>query len=359
MRIFEPKTLKTSLVTLVAVLLSSSYALSAPRNRDCNPYEFGDIANVRIVPEARIRAQDYSRISFRDHSSLIGLVGEGYDDFITNLPQGSRIFDSGGGYSIYGNDYALRGHEVITANAQDFYGQNLFPLADAEYLKRNFAELFTPGQGSPEKIGDLSFDVLARLAQQYKIPHPKYFSIDKYRSGPRSNLGYPITMQDRYEDMAQFIRRIKKAVAGNGNLDRRTGLVQDVLKNIEDGSQDAIVDVWGAMAYSGDRVHLLTEFARKLKPNGRGYIYIGPVEDQVILENGQKVGLIRYLVRNFPDTFQVSRDTDRTLIIRGGQEPIDLSQILEARVARRPGTSRAPANVPYIHYRVRAAAEGN
>lgn len=333
-------------ILLISLFLSGVVGFAA----DCDPEEFADIGSIRFVREAEIPAGAYTHLSYRDHLALQAVFGSEYRGFLNSLPSGSRILDSGGGYSLYGVEYAGRGHRVLSVNAQNFYSENLFALADPDFIKKNIPEFMSPNQGREARLGNLNGAVLHWLAAELEVIPPRYYSLNPAIFGPKPNaVEVPESLVR--EDFAQFIDNLREAMGELPKFRRETGLVQDVLPAVENGSQDLIVDMWGAVSYSGDRLQIIEQFARKLSPRGRAFIFVGAIKDQVILPGGKRLGLFDYLVSYFPKTFRYANEKEDSIMILGDGPNIDLTNLFEARVVPKDDIAE---NVPYVEYRLRS-----
>ncbi len=342
---------RTIPVCVVFIVLSSvsEFVIAA----DCEPEDFRDIAAIRSVPEADFSPANYPRNAFRSHLVVARFLGDRFQSFLESLPNGAKIFDSGGGYSVYGFDYASRGYNVTTVNAQDFFGENIFSLADPDKVRAVIPSTMQAGYSFSGKIGNVPADVLFEIAKFNNVEFPKYLiPIDGAPGEFFVKAG--TSKESLVEDLSQFMARLSTAIQGNPNLSRRTALVQDALPTIDNGSQDLIIDIWGAFAYSSDRLKLLYDFQSKLSKEGRAFIYIGSNEDKIVLSNGSNVPLLNFLVANFPTTFQLAKDSSgalNTLVVRGGQLPVDFVEKFESRIV--PNQFGA-ANTPTVEYRLRS-----
>lgn len=92
-----------------------------------------------------------------------------------------------------------------------------------------------------------------------------------------------------------------------GEFEYRAGWAEEILKEIPTGSVDMVVDLWGGFTYSPNKVEILQEIYRILKPGGRAFVLSSTkspthVEDPAV-NYGQPVQLDWYLSRKFKDSF--------------------------------------------------------
>lgn len=330
---------------VLSICVPSSLNAESP----CDFEDFTAISKIRFVHEAEVSARNYDHLAYRGKFALDAVFGERFREFVIGLPKGARVFDSGGGYSLYGIELTSNGLKVVSANAQDLYAENIYSLGDPEFIKRAIPEFMNPVQGREARLGNINGSVLNWLAAEYEIVPPKYYSLNPAIFGPKPNAASVPESVVR-EDFAQFIKSLQAEMEANVRFRRETGLVQDILPSIPDESQDLIIDIWGAVPYSGDRLSILEQFSRKLKMNGRAFVSLDRIDDQVILGNGERIALFKYLVKTFPRSFQFVDERESSLMILGDGPVVELSKIFEGRIVPNPDGHK---NVPKLEYRLR------
>lgn len=94
------------------------------------------------------------------------------------------------------------------------------------------------------------------------------------------------------------------------------GMAQQVLPQISSNSVDLITDIFGAYHFSTNKMKLLSEYHRVLKPNGRCYFMFGGITSSV---NGGEIGkgmFESFLAKIVPGKFILSEDKRSMVMIK-------------------------------------------
>lgn len=136
------------------------------------------------------------------------------------------------------------------------------------------------------------------------------------------------------------------------------GTVQDVL-NKEPLKVDLILDVWGACAYSSDKLALIKQYYQTLKPGGKAFIFDKRRAKIYTRNNELESDLFDMLIQTNPGAF--SKNKDSSLVITKVSERLDLSRFvlksfretssigpsLLSKHKLRAGNALAPTNITY------------
>lgn len=95
----------------------------------------------------------------------------------------------------------------------------------------------------------------------------------------------------------------ERIVKNQGRLEWYVGKAETILPSLNE-KFDIITDVYGAYFYSSERIELIKQYHRLLKPNGRAFIYLGCnlTENIIHLSNDQTANFDEVL-KKYPRTF--------------------------------------------------------
>lgn len=103
--------------------------------------------------------------------------------------------------------------------------------------------------------------------------------------------------------MHYFPSIAERIVKNQGRLNWYIGKAETILPRLNE-KFDVITDVYGAYFYSSDRIELIKQYHRLLKPNGRAFVYLGchHTENIIHLSNDRTAKLDEVL-KKYPKTF--------------------------------------------------------
>lgn len=327
-----------SIKPLRYLLLALALVHSLPAGRAVAASEFLCVRSFRFIsPNADEPAVTYRQYATRSLKDLDKALFPGFNVGIDKAPFPLAILDVGGGYSLYGVELTAKGHTVITINAQDFYRDAFFPLATEKGFKTWYDEL-------PQRNGErvvLTNDTLGtplfeRLSTTFGVALP-----DGFVRGGDGFFYFPNTVsaESAQRQIKAFTDKVKEklsAAEADGKFSRITNYAQAELHKIETGSQNLLIDSFGAFYYSRDRFDsspmpgLLAEYYRTLKPGGGAVIAVSALSDTVVLPNGASMDLYLFLSTAAPRIFSLHNvDGVRTLMMKRTEDPDIVMRILQ------------------------------
>lgn len=197
--------------------------------------------------------------------------------FFEQIKSGDSVFDSGGGFSIYGLELAQRGAKILTVSKHDMYGHILFPAAESAKSFEDFSDVLMA-----QPLMGHQGSTFEKLQLTFGLPHE----------------GMGASSVGNWERLAEVVRQIH-LLEFQGLFSRRVGLVQTELEKIPDQSLDDFIDFNGAYYYSKDKLALITQISKKLKPSGKALIWIDGQFDMVGMDT-----LFYFLAHQFPAVFE-------------------------------------------------------
>jgi ubiquinone/menaquinone biosynthesis C-methylase UbiE len=322
---------------LLAVVFFLTLPGSSPASEDRRG-SFRCFLNFKFVSiNARVGARSYRQIAARNLSELDDQLRPGFTQDMLAAPAGREVLDVGGGFSIYGIELSKAGHNVTTINAQDFYGEAVYPLADRNKTIK-FIQALPAGEEGRYILSNnpISSQLIRHLSSTFSIPMPP-----SLKTGEKDLLYFPnqIPTELCVKELTDFFSRVQAKVEeaeASKHFRRYTALAQDVLPNIPDQSKDVIIDSYGAYYYSADRlvhndtrVGLLSHYYRVLKVGGRAEIAISALFDRITLPNGKEMDFYDFLAMGNPQMFRVvTSDGSRTLVMTRSEDPDAIERIL-------------------------------
>lgn len=234
--------------------------------------------NLFFVP-ADLKVLEYAYTSSRTISDVESEVTQKHSakirSFFDKFEAGERIFDSGGGFSLYGIELAQKGVEVTTVSLHNFYDKTLFSgINQGHYYLNKKAERFLLEESFTGHLGS----VYSRLK--------KIVPLSIQRSTP---------VKEVLPRIAIFIKELEQS----GLFIRKISNSYDELAKLPDNSLDGFIDFVGAFYYSSNRLDLINLALRKLKPGGKGLIWVDGQFDYVGIYT-----FFSYLESLFPETFE-------------------------------------------------------
>jgi ubiquinone/menaquinone biosynthesis C-methylase UbiE len=301
-----------------------------------------------------VSARQYEQVNSRNLSNLSKDVGSKCVRTLMQLSPGSEILDSGGGFSIYGLELAKKGIRVTTVNAQDFYRDALLPLTDLKEARKYLVRLNDLTESTK---GGISNRGLLNMMKALDIRIPNAFIDDHGFLIPAKNT----SIEEAASALTKLAGEISSKVAQKekeGLFVRITDLVQNFLRRTPSNSKNEIIDAFGAYYYSTDRIELLEEYFRILKPGGQGHISLAFTADKVKLGDNT-VALQDFLVQTFPDAFEISSSSSlvTTLIIKKSGTPPDFAKLKsilgKPKIEWIRGRSKTSLSRPKLEFRAK------
>ncbi len=334
--------MKQLLLIIGLSLFVSQFGLA---NTDCTLLGLtGEKYNKNAVIGRKQYVQDNSR-SLTDLFSVTESWGAKEEISLRSLVQSldpkSTILDPGGGFSVYGIELALKNHKVISVNTQDFY-KNLVEITNnRNYLIKEITNEYKKALASKrsndkpkalKKFGYISIQSLETLAKALEIPiFTKSIRrvLDKIiTSNPKMTHKKIVNLADQIILLASKI--IQKINKGNirENFVRKIGFMQNEIVHLKDNSIDLVIDFFGAILYSSDRVQLIESLYKKLSPGGHAFIFPGRNDfgngkylDYTMEDSGPS-HIYDKLVKTMPEIFYLSKSAGYLVITKSKNKPI-------------------------------------
>lgn len=261
--------------------------------------------------EAEIPTHLYERTADRTMTEIHEFINNpGLNEFLKNTKPEQVLFDSGGGYSIYGLELANRGVKVHVTSPQNFY-ETLFQFSDPERLKQLFGSRlkltsndfsYNTYWGGKQKVGSIRVSTLKSIGDAVGIPVPERLRNTVWQNSSAMNTISSVEAMPLLQEYLDKVIAKVKSLETSGHFVRHTKTTQEAFRNIH--TFDRFLDINGAYFYSSNRMALLRETYSRLPEGGEAMLVSEGMWDVVHLENGDKVSLFSYLAQKFPDHFE-------------------------------------------------------
>ena len=272
---------------------------------------------------ARVSANDYAFTHARDLASYQRNLGP---EFSASLKDANWL-DLGGGMGLATLDRASTSAagRATVVNAQDFWRIILRPLPGDRFLIEQKRETFLKMLKTLRLKTD---DIFVQVGRE------RHF------------------LNGWQEKMISRLSGARKDMIELGKWKYEVGFAEQVLPTLNQ-KYDLLSDVYGPYFYSGDRLRLLDEYYRSLKPGGKGFVIFqahdlhlnphtqrteiriqGPV-NTVHLPNETPILYEDYLVKKFPKIFKIieaGNEINRTKILvlqKDNVKDLDLKSLLK------------------------------
>ncbi len=313
--------MKSKMVYFARLLLFAVLCFALNANAQLCQQNFTEVEHVNL--NATISPYEYNLPHFRNFVLYARYLGKVFFNYFMNtLSPGAVWIDVGGGFGIAALQASTH-LRTIVINAQDFW-QTMHSDNTPHHIIRNAAVAL-----------QVSFADIPR--EKHRYSDKKYINDGNETRDTAGAFFYSwVNVKDHHYQILK--KRILKKLhdhSASNHYQYLVGMAEKIFPNLTIKAE-LITDLYGAFFYSSARIELLEMYYNQLKDNGQAFVrfrtsqQIG-VEDQIDI-NGQKIPLIQFLTKTYPQIFRIDPMEPFTLIIKRlpGRKNLNLTATLKA-----------------------------